>query len=189
MPIRIAGFIELLDLNSNLWLFWPRFDLAKSHSSRGWSPRYWFVVLPDVPDHPCVHVLVPVDHIGHISLVKADLLCILCVQEKFFHMLLRVGRRLPHTATLGSNSQASTQPDFPQQNICLAACDGDDFSFLVGRQGVGPQLPTFTLIENLFAPRLAYEQRVLDHGSYRPSGQAGYFTWEKQLPSVLRISA
>ena len=156
-------FSILLDIN--LWLFWPRSDLAKSYSSRGRSPRFWFVVLPDVPDHPCEHVLVPVDHIGHTVLVKADLLCILRVQKKIFHMFLRVGRRLPHTTTLGPNSQASTQPDFPKQNVCLAACHGDYFSFLVGRKGVGPQLPTFTFIKNLFAPWHAYEERVLDHGS------------------------
>ena len=75
-------FSILLDIN--LWLFWPRSDLAKSYSSRGRSPRFWFVVLPDVPGHPCEHVLVPVDHIGHTVLVKADLLCILRVQNFFF---------------------------------------------------------------------------------------------------------
>ena len=77
-------FSILLDIN--LWLFWPRSDLAKSYSTRGRSPRFWFVVLPDVPDHPCEHVLVPVDHIGHTVLVKADLLCILRVQEKNSHV-------------------------------------------------------------------------------------------------------
>ena len=156
-------FSILLDIN--LWLFWPRSDLAKSYSSRGRSPRFWFVVLPDVPDHPCEHLfLYPLITSGILSLSKPTFFVFFAFRKKN-HMFLRVGRRLPHTTTLGPNSQASTQPDFPKQNVCLAACHGDYFSFLVGRKGVGPQLPTFTFIKNLFAPWLAYEERVLDHGS------------------------
>ena len=76
-------FSILLDIN--LWLFWPRSDLAKSYSSRGRSPRFWFVVLPDVPDHPCEHLfLYPLITSGILSLSKPTFFVFFAFRKNFF---------------------------------------------------------------------------------------------------------
>ena len=78
-------FSILLDIN--LWLFWPRSDLAKSYSSRGRSPRFWFVVLPDVPDHPCEHLfLYPLITSGILSLSKPTFFVFFAFRIFFSHV-------------------------------------------------------------------------------------------------------
>ena len=78
-------FSILLDIN--LWLFWPRSDLAKSYSSRGRSPRFWFVVLPDVPDHPCEHLfLYPLITSGILSLSKPTFFVFFAFRKKKSHV-------------------------------------------------------------------------------------------------------
>ena len=106
-------------------------------------------------EYPCENLLVV---IGTPSLSKPTFLAFLASKKKFFTCLFELDAGSHPPPLL--NFQASFQPDFAQKEVCLAACDRDDFSFLF-KQRKWPQLPSLLLIEDFITPLLLNKQSVL----------------------------